>query len=294
MRDVAERVPSQVAPPARPREPEPTRQVDGHDPASVATPVGAGAPHVTGTDGLDVGEQIRRLQALAELRGAGILTDGELPALKRRVLSPGSDVLPEARPAAVTHAAVGGLPSAEPSADTGSVGPAEMLQTGTAVTGVSPAGVSATTATDKTSRVLGPVLDHRPPTGSYVTALKVVGTTPVTCRAGANKRHSYVRWKQALDAAAATAAAKARPTSCELFSLRIELRLFVAKRPGSDLDNYVKPIQDALAERGIFGPAQQGSPMKGDERVDHLEVRRKRVRSEAEAGVLAEVWTLEA
>jgi len=103
-----------------------------------------------------------------------------------------------------------------------------------------------------------------------------------------------VRWKQALHAAAALAAAGARPTSCELFSLRIELRLYVEHRPGSDLDNYVKPIQDALAERGIFGPATEGSPMKGDERVDHLDVRRQRVASEAEAGVLAEVWALEA
>jgi hypothetical protein len=58
---------------------------------------------------------------------------------------------------------------------------------------------------------------------------------------------------------------------------------------------YVKPIQDALAERGIFGPvAHKKSPMKGDERVDHLDVRRRRVSSEAEAGVLAEVWALDA
>ncbi|MCP9491988.1 MAG: hypothetical protein MSC31_19245 [Solirubrobacteraceae bacterium MAG38_C4-C5] len=96
--------------------------------------------------------------------------------------------------------------------------------------------------------------------------MKVVGTTPVTCRPGANKRPSYVRWKQALHAAAAVAAAGARPTSCELFSLR-----------------------------GIFGPVTHaGSPMKGDERIDHLDVRRQLVHSDAQAGVLAEVWALEA
>ncbi len=100
---------------------------------------------------------------------------------------------------------------------------------------------------------------------------------------------------KALHAAAAKAAAEARPTSSELFSLRIELRLYAPGGQGSDLDNYVKPIQDALAERGVFGPVpHKKGPMKGDERVDHLDVRRRRVSSEAEAGVLAEVWALAA
>jgi hypothetical protein len=35
-----------------------------------------------------------------------------------------------------------------------------------------------------------------------------------------------------------------------------------------------------------------GSTMKADERVDHLDLRRKRVGSKDEAGVLAEVWVL--
>jgi len=34
--------------------------------------------------------------------------------------------------------------------------------------------------------------------------------------------------------------------------------------------------------------------MKGGERADHLDLRRLRVRSEAKAGVLAEVWALDA
>lgn len=128
-----------------------------------------------------------------------------------------------------------------------------------------------------------------------MTKLKVVGTIPVTCRPGANKRATYIKWKQALHAAAAKAKARARPANGELFSLRIELRLYAPGGQGSDLDNYVKPIQDALAERGVFGPvAHKTSPMKGDERVEHLDVRRQRVNSEAEAGVLAEVWTLDA
>ena len=140
------------------------------------------------------------------------------------------------------------------------------------------------------------MLDRGEPKGSYVTALEVVGTKPITWRLGGNrKRPLYVSWTNALDVAAAKAAAGARPTSCELFSLRIEPRLYAPGDQGSDVDNYVKPIQDALAERGVFGPvAPGGSTMKGDERVDHLDVRRQRVSSEAEAGVLAEVWALDA
>jgi len=138
------------------------------------------------------------------------------------------------------------------------------------------------------------VLDRGEPKGHYLTALKVVGTIPVTCRAGPNKRPAYGKWKQALNAAAGKAAAGAPPAGSERFSLRIELRLYAPSGQGSDLDNYVKPIQDALAAQGVFGSAEhKKSPMKGDERVDHLEVRRRRVRSEAEAGVLAEVWALD-
>ena len=124
----------------------------------------------------------------------------------------------------------------------------------------------------------------------------MLGTRPTTWRPGSNKKRPlYLSWRNALDAAAAKAAAGARPASSELFSLRIELRLYAPSGQGSDLDNYVKPIQDALAERGVFGPvAPGGGPMKGDERVDHLDLRRRRVGSEAQAGVLAEVWALEA
>ncbi len=198
---VAERPRSQLRPSGDPRDLEPTSKVNGHDPASVVSPAASAPPLATATDALDVGEQIRRLQALAELRAAGILTDGELMGLKRRVLSSGSDAPLEA-------------PRAEIS------------------------GVSA------------PVLDRREPKGSYVTALDVVGMIPIVCRCGGNKRPLYVSWKNALDAAAAKAAARARPTSSELFSLRIELRLYVPGGQGSDLDNYVKPIQDGACRAG--------------------------------------------
>ena len=137
-----------------------------------------------------------------------------------------------------------------------------------------------------------PTLDGSVPRGTYVTTMEVVGTLPITY--GANKRHSYQAWLTALDRAAQSAAARARPTTSRLFSLRCELRLYTPTN-GSDLDNYVKPIQDALAKHGVFGETDfVGSSMKGDEHVDHLDLRRKRVESRKAAGVLAEVWALKA
>lgn len=139
-----------------------------------------------------------------------------------------------------------------------------------------------------------PRLDRSEPRGIYITTMEVVGTLPITYNPSSNKGRSYREWLVALDRAAQSAAARARPTTARLFSLRCELRLH-APTNGSDLDNYVKPIQDALAKHGVFGEtAYVGSSMKGDEHVDHLDLRRKRVGSEKEAGVLAEVWALKA
>jgi hypothetical protein len=142
------------------------------------------------------------------------------------------------------------------------------------------------------SATTGPTLDRSEPSSSYITVMEVVGVLPITYNPGANKRKSYRAWVAALDIAARDAAARARPAPSQLFSLRCELRLYTPDQ-GSDLDNYVKPIQEALAQRGVFGESEYvGSTMKGDERVDHLDLRRKRVESKDEAGVLAEVWAL--
>jgi hypothetical protein len=138
-----------------------------------------------------------------------------------------------------------------------------------------------------------PALDRSEPRGTYVTTMLVVGTLPITYNPGSTKRQSYQAWLTALDRAAQSAAARAIPTAARLFSLRCELRLYSPVN-GSDLDNYVKPIQDALAKHGVFGEtAFAGSTMQGDEHVDHLDLRRRRVGSESEAGVLAEVWALD-
>lgn len=138
-----------------------------------------------------------------------------------------------------------------------------------------------------------PTLDRSEPAGVYVTTLEAVGTLPITYNAGGNSRPSYRAWVAALDAAAADAAALALFVPADLYSLRMELRLYSQWGQESDLDNYVKPIQDALAAHGVFGAAKHvGSSMRGDERIDHLDLRRRRVSSPDEAGVLAEVWAL--
>jgi hypothetical protein len=125
--------------------------------------------------------------------------------------------------------------------------------------------------------------------------MEVVGTAPITYNVGGNTRPSYRDWLGALDDAAKEAAKRARASGSDVYSVRMELRLYSPYGQGSDLDNYVKPIQDALAKHGIFGPpAHHDSSMKGDERIDHLDLRRKLVGSHSEAGVLAEVWALDA
>jgi len=84
--------------------------VNGHDAASLFSLAASAPAHATASDALDVGEQIRRLHVLAALRAAGILTEGELTDLKRRVLSSGSDGPLEARDAGMTHAPHNGGP----------------------------------------------------------------------------------------------------------------------------------------------------------------------------------------
>ena len=61
----------------------------------------------------------------------------------------------------------------------------------------------------------------------------------------------------------------------------------------ADLDNFVKPILDAMGKQGVFGPTlTPGSTMTGDERVDHLELARERVDSPEHTGVFIEVRAL--
>jgi hypothetical protein len=270
-------------------------RVNGQGRASLGSPAPA-TPQAAAKDTLDVGEQIRRLQALVELRASGILTQDELLDLKRGVLSPESAAPQEAQNERTVQASrPGEAGSAAVTKEVDGRAPSPSTRRN----GKPPGGASPVSAAGKKASVASrgaprPQLNRREPKSTYVTTLKVEGTIPITYNAGGNKRPSYVVWKKALSAAAAEAATAARPVSSELFSLRIQLRLYSPGGPGSDLDNYVKPIQDALAERGVFGPTtHKKSTMKGDEHVDHLDLRRLRVKSAAKAGVVAEVWALD-
>lgn len=270
-------------------------RVNGQGPASPGSPTPA-TPRAAANDALDVGEQIRRLQALVELRASGILSEDELLDLKRGVLAPGSDAPREARDVRTIQTPRSGEPESAIATTevNGRVPSPDTHRNGKPPGGASSAGAAGKQATAASSGAPRPQLNRREPKSTYVTTLKVVGTIPITYSAGGNKRASYVEWKKALAAAAAEAATAARPASSELFSLRIELRLYSPGGPGSDLDNYVKPIQDALAERGVFGPTTHTkSTMKGDEHVDHVDLRRLRVSSAAKTGVVAEVWALD-
>lgn len=130
---VAERPQSQLQPRGGPRDLGPASKVNGHDPASAGSLVASAPPRVPATLALDVGEQICRLQALAELRAAGVLTDGELADLKRRVLSSGSDAPLETLRAGMMQAPrhIGGPASTEAAAaGNGHVPPADKRRRG--------------------------------------------------------------------------------------------------------------------------------------------------------------------
>ena len=138
-----------------------------------------------------------------------------------------------------------------------------------------------------------PVRYRKPKLGELVTTMEVTGIAPIVRNVAGLKRPSYRAWLAALDRAAADAASARKRDDVEFFSVRMQLRLFAPKDHHADLDNYVKPIQDAMARQGVFGPTlHDGSPMTGDERIDHLELSRERVESLEHAGVFIEVWSL--
>jgi Holliday junction resolvase RusA-like endonuclease len=61
-----------------------------------------------------------------------------------------------------------------------------------------------------------------------------------------------------------------------------------------DVDNLLKAFFDALTDVEFFGPpVHAGSSMKGDERVDHLEVGKRRGREGEELGARLEVWLID-
>ena len=97
-------------------------------------------------------------------------------------------------------------------------------------------------------------------------------------------------WKEAV--AAAVAAHVAGPWPHERFSVRIESR--PSQRAGAvwDLDNLIKPTLDAMA--GVFGTrAWRGVPQPADDRVDHIDARKRVAQFDELPGALVEVWAVD-
>jgi hypothetical protein len=133
--------------------------------------------------------------------------------------------------------------------------------------------------------------EPHPGQGRLLATLRVSGVNPITTRTAT----SYSAWKDELKKGASRARQEMDGKARGPYSLEVEVRLCPQYgNLGSDLDNYIKPIQDALADAHIFGETTQlPGEMRGDERVDHLVMRRKIVSTTREAGVIARVFKLE-
>jgi Holliday junction resolvase RusA-like endonuclease len=121
-----------------------------------------------------------------------------------------------------------------------------------------------------------------------VVTVEVRGVVPITRNEYGKNRPSYRGWVEALRSAAEKAAADTSELPGPPFSLKVTMRTYSAWDQGSDLDNYVKDIQDSLASAGLFG---EGNAMNGDEHIDRLEVCRERVADAGLAGMTAVITT---
>lgn len=84
------------------------------------------------------------------------------------------------------------------------------------------------------------------------------------------------------------------PWPHERFSVRIEFRTNPPTGVGEvwDLDNLIKPTLDAMA--GVFGArAWRGVPQPADDRVDHIDARKRVAQPEELPGAVIEVWAME-
>ena len=135
----------------------------------------------------------------------------------------------------------------------------------------------------------------KPRRALHLATLRVKGVSPITRNPAGKAKAGYEAWKAALEEGAQRARQEMEGDTEGPYSLQVEMLLYPQLgNLGSDLDNYIKDIQDALAQAGVFGPSfDTRSTMKGDERIDHLEMRRTLVSTPEEAGLVAEVWSLD-
>lgn len=167
-------------------------RVSGRGSASLGSPAPA-TPDAAGNDARDVGEQIRQLQALVELRASGILTEDELLDLKRDVLSQGADAPREARDVPTTQAGRPLEPAVATTEANGRVRSPNTHRNGKSPGGASSAGAAGKKATDAQAGGLHPQITRREPNAAYMTTLKVVGTIPINTGGNRRPRSSHER-----------------------------------------------------------------------------------------------------
>lgn len=97
-------------------------------------------------------------------------------------------------------------------------------------------------------------------------------------------------WREAVKAA--IAAAGVQPEH-RRFAVRIEFRLPAPRNANDawDIDNLIKPTLDAMG--GVFGTrVWKGPPQAADDRVEHIDARKRQVVEGEETGATIEVWRL--
>lgn len=131
----------------------------------------------------------------------------------------------------------------------------------------------------------------RPP---LVRRLCAVDFRGVPSTSNTTKSATAKAWIDAVRDQARNLALPAEPG--DRFAAFIEFRLggTLWKEQEWDVDNLLKAFFDALTDVEFFGPpVHAGSPMKGDERVDHLEVGKRRGLEGEDLGARLEVWLID-
>lgn len=122
----------------------------------------------------------------------------------------------------------------------------------------------------------------------HLVTLEVLGVRPATFATAGEKP-----WKEAVRRSVVDSGV--RPVDGR-FSVRIEFRTPMARTPNDawDLDNLLKPTLDAM--EGVFGDRavrDKMVPQPADDRVDHIDARKREIAEGEPPGATIEVWVLD-
>jgi Holliday junction resolvase RusA-like endonuclease len=124
--------------------------------------------------------------------------------------------------------------------------------------------------------------------------LKTIDFKGIPGTANITRSATAKRWMEAVRDQAREDPIDPRPG--DRYSVRVDFRLGGTQWQDQewDLDNLLKVFFDALTDVEFFGPpVHPRSPLKGDERVDHLEATKRRGRRDEELGARIEIWLIE-